>query len=115
MYHFTGDWHIKITFRQNLKNFCEAHPDHFSEMEVNAIHRFESVKDCGYSSMLLDIGGNKTLARLFADPFSKILFTTEPKQFSRVEHYLAQEVSLANAVKAVAAEDYPEEMVKLRI
>ncbi len=104
---------IKITLRQDLTHFCQEHPGHFSESEERIISRFEAVENTGYSSMLLDMGGHKAVVRLFADPFSKILFTTEPKQFAAVENAIKRGMPLAQAVKTVAYQYYPEEMEAL--
>jgi conjugal transfer ATP-binding protein TraC len=60
-----------------------------------------------YSEMVIKgDGGECILGRLFLDPFSCILYSTQAKDFEDVNHLRAQGVPLAEAIARVAEQRF---------
>lgn len=103
---------IKIIMRQNAKafeDFLEEHNTVFPSYEVRLIKGFVAAKNTGYSEFMLQLGKLSTFQRLFVDPFSRVLFSSEAKEFEAVKGYCDTGLSLNDSVYKVAMQNYPEE------
>ena len=104
---------IKIILRQgdrsalNLKNNDK---EILTPSEQHVISTFQAAQSAGYSSLMLKCGDSSSFHRFFADPFKRILLSTEPRQFEAVEKLLRQGLTLDEAVSQVAQQYYGAEM-----
>ncbi|PSW23657.1 type IV secretion system protein VirB4 [Photobacterium phosphoreum] len=103
---------IKIFLRQGdgFDAFINEHPNVFSPFELSMIKSFEPAARVGYSSLMIKAGGQMSFHRLFANPWSRMLFSTEPKEFEYVEKLIAEGLSEEEAVTKAAWHFFPDEM-----
>jgi conjugal transfer ATP-binding protein TraC len=59
-----------------------------------------------YSEMMILHEDGAAIGRLILDPFSRILYTTTPEEFTEVERYQHEGLSLTEAIKKVAVRRY---------
>lgn len=78
--------------------------------EQHLIKGFQEAQKVGYASMMLKCGNSSSFHRLFADPFKRIMLSTEPNQCAAVESLLDVGVPLEEAVTRVARQYYGAEM-----
>lgn len=102
---------IKLIMRQG-DSFAKFAKDNeiLDDHEIHAIERFEKVKHTGFSSVLIKAGNLSAEYRLFLDPFTRILTSTNAPEVIAVDDYVRSGLSMAEAVEQVATEVYPEEM-----
>jgi conjugal transfer ATP-binding protein TraC len=108
---------IKFILRQNekaFKEFLEEFPDYFTPYEQTLIKGFGSAKDNGFSEFLLQLGSQTSFHRLFVDPFSRVLYSSDGKEFSAVEQYKNQGFSLTDAIAQVAQHKFGKELNNTR-
>lgn len=107
---------IKIIMRQNdgaLKKFIEDHPTIFSTYEQHVLSQFRTAKEAGFSSFMLKAGSLTTFHRLFLDPHTRILFSTDPQEFQMVFDLVEKNVSLSKAIDMTARHFYLDEITKI--
>lgn len=107
---------IKIIMRQNdgaLKKFTEDHPTIFSPYEQHVLSQFRSAKDAGFSSLMLKAGSLTTFHRLFLDPHTRILFSTDPHEFQMVFDLVQKNASLSKAIDMTARHFYFDEIADI--
>ena len=103
---------IKFIMRQNSKafeDFLLEHDNVFSAYEESLIKSFVAAKKSGYSEFMLQLGKLSTFQRLFVDPYSRVMFSSEAKEFDAVIQHRDAGLSLNDAICVVAKENYPEE------
>ncbi len=74
----------KVTLLQDnkaLTTYLNANPDQFSEMETQIIRGFEAAGDTGFSSVMISTGKNTSFHRVFTDPITRAMFSSEPSKF----------------------------------
>ncbi|MCW0345839.1 MULTISPECIES: type IV secretion system protein TraC [Pantoea] len=74
----------KVTLLQDnkaLTTYLNANPDQFSEMETQIIRGFEAAGDTGFSSVMMSTGKNTSFHRVFTDPITRAMFSSEPSEF----------------------------------
>lgn len=102
---------IQIIMRQsNIDGYLERHPNAFNEFQVEMIKKFGAAKENGFSEMMLKFGSNVSFHRLFSDPFSKILYSTDGDEFQEVENLIKQGHDINQAVSMVAHKSYGDEL-----
>lgn len=99
----------KIIMRQGgFKQYVDAHPKHFSPLEVRVIESFGEAKTQGFSNLMIQFGNITTFHRYFCDPFSRVLFSTSGEEVSLIDSLIKQGLSLSDAVAQVAYTYYGE-------
>lgn len=102
---------IQIIMRQsNIEAYLERHPKEFNKFQTDMIKKFGAAKDNGFSEMMLKFGGNVSFHRLFSDPFSRILYSTDGDEFQKVENLVKQGHHISDAVQVVANKYYGDEL-----
>lgn len=98
---------------QEFKKYNQEYPDNFSPLEKDVIARFQSAKDQWFSSFLLMVGGRSSWHRLFVDPLSRALYSSQGKDFEFIQSRREQGVSVHDAVYALAQRNFSDEMTRL--
>ena len=97
----------KIIMRQgNFQEYIEEHPKAFTPLQQAMISSFGEAKNQGFSEMMIKYGSLSTYHRFFADPFSRVLFSTAGDEFGEIEKMIADGISITEAVKVVAQKYY---------
>ena len=101
--------YIKIIMRQgNFKDYLTAHPNRFNPMQQQMIQSFGDVQGSGFSNLMIEAGNSYSFHRYFADPFTRILFSSSGDEFSAIEKRVEAGMSLMDAVKEVSKLFYGE-------
>ncbi|MUK51112.1 type IV secretion system protein TraC [Aliivibrio fischeri] len=103
---------IKLILRQgsDFKKFVKENPTAFDPYYVSLINRFQEAKLTGFSSAMIQAGSVTSFHRLFADPWSRALFSTEPNEYQYCEKLNEHRIPLIDAVEKTAWNFYPNEM-----
>jgi len=103
---------IKFYLRQgeDFDKFVSEYPTALSPFEISMIKSFEPAKRLGYSNLMIKAGGQTSFHRLFAHPWARTLFSTEPSEFEYVEKKMAEGQDLEQAVTSAAWHFFPDEM-----
>lgn len=100
---------IKIIMRQgNFNDYLQKHPNRFNALQKEMITNFGDVQSAGFSNLMIEAGGHYSFHRYFADPFTRILFSSSGEEFSAIESRVSSGMSLMEAVKEVSLEFYGE-------
>ena len=101
---------LKIIMRQgNFKDYVAKNPSRFSPLETDMIASFGAVSGTGFSNVMLEAGeGVVSFHRYFADPYSRILFSSKGVEFERVKGLVESGVSLEEAVHQVSRDCFGE-------
>ena len=98
---------LKIIMRQgNFQNYVSKHPDRFNPFQQRMIESFGDVSGSGFSNLMLEAGNTYSFHRYFADPFTRVLFSSNGQEFGEVEALMKQGISVAQAVYQVAQKYY---------
>ena len=99
---------LKLIFLQEEAALIEHQKQHetFTDYEVNLLKAFPKARDAGYSQVLLRANGISSFHRLFVDPFTRVLLSSDGDDYQAVINYVAQGLSFADAVARVAQEHY---------
>jgi conjugal transfer ATP-binding protein TraC len=62
---------------------------------------------------MLRINDTSSFHRLFVDPLSRAMFSSNGKDFEFLQHKRAQGIDIHEAVYSLALQNYPEEMQEL--
>jgi len=106
---------IKIIMRQSpaaWKGIEQDHPGLFSATEQAILSTFGEASRKGYSSFMVKMGDVTSFHKLFLAPKMRILFSTEPVQYQRIEALVAEGRPLADAVDIAAHEFFPNEFLE---
>lgn len=98
---------------QEFKKYNQEYPDNFSQLEKDVIARFQSAKDQWFSSFLLMVSGRSSWHRLFVDPLSRAMYSSQGKDFEFIQRHREQGVTVHDAVYALAQRNFNEEMARL--
>ena len=80
----------------------------YSEQQIEMMSAVESKKG-KYSDFFLKTDNISTVGRFCADPYTKILFTTDPEEWGAVDRLIASGISEHEARLIVAKERFPHE------
>jgi conjugal transfer ATP-binding protein TraC len=98
---------------QEFKKYNQEYPDNFSQLEKDVIARFQSAKDQWFSSFLLMVSGRSSWHRLFVDPLSRAMYSSQGKDFEFIQRRREQGVTVHDAVYALALRNFSDEMARL--
>ncbi len=99
---------MKLIFLQDLdalKNHQEEHKT-FSDYEMKLLNAFPKAKDAGFSQVLLRADGVSSFHRLFVDPFTRTVVSSDGKDYQAVMHLIEQGLSWIHATMIVANKHY---------
>ena len=101
---------LKIILRQgNFQDYLNKNPQRFTPLQEKMIASFGAVSGTGFSNVMLE-AGEETVSfhRYFADPYSRVLFSSKGVEFERVKGLVESGVPLEEAVHQVTIEFYGE-------
>ncbi|ELY2004159.1 type IV secretion system protein TraC, partial [Aeromonas salmonicida] len=111
-----GNSAFKVVLKQDASEFKiynQNRPNQFSELERLAISRFGDAKDQWFSSFMLRINDTSSFHRLFVDPLSRAMFSSNGKDFEFLQQRRAEGVDIHDAVYELALLRFPDEMEAL--
>lgn len=99
---------LKLIFLQEKDPLMKHQKEHetFSDYEFNLLTAFPKAKDAGFSQVLLRSQGLSSFHRLFVDPFTRVLLSSDGDDYQAVLNYVAQGMAFIDAVLRVANEHY---------
>lgn len=101
---------IQFILRQgDFKKYVKEHPEEFDTLQETLISGFGEAKNNGYSEMMVRIGTIYSFHRLFLDPFSKVLFSSDAKEVTAIQKCLDKGMILKDAIAHVADHYYGDE------
>ncbi|MCT6592986.1 type IV secretion system protein TraC [Pantoea dispersa] len=100
---------IKVTLLQDTKAFktyLAANKDQFSEMETEIVQGFQPAGDTGFSSVMISTMKGSSFHRLFVDPVTRAMFSTEPDEFQYMSDAQAAGATSEEAAYLLASEPW---------
>ncbi len=96
---------IKIIMRQgNFKDYVAAYPNRFNVFQQKMIESFGDVVGAGFSNLMIEAGNTYSFHRYFADPYTRLLFSSSGEEFGAIEAKMAAGISLSDAIHQVLQE-----------
>lgn len=111
-----GNSAFKVVLKQDaaeFKMYNQNRPNQFSEMERQVISKFGDAKDQWFSSFMLRINDTSSFHRLFVDPLSRAMFSSNGRDFEFIQAERSRGVDIHDAVYALAVRNFAEEMAEL--
>ena len=106
----SSDIHLTLRQGDGFSDFLAQYPKHFSPFEQQMIKSFPPAKETGHSCVMLKAGGVASFHRIFADPWSRAMLSTEPTEFEHCENLIKRGIPLLEAIEQTAQDFYPDEM-----
>lgn len=101
----------KFILRQgNFEEYLKENPQAFDERQQRLIKSFGEAGQQGFSNIMVQYGNAYTFHRYFADPFTRVLFSSNAEEFAAIEGLRKQGLSLEQAVYQVAETHYGDEL-----
>ena len=101
----------KFILRQgNFEEYVQKNPQAFDEQQQRLIKSFGEAGSQGFSNIMVQYGNAYTFHRYFADPFTRVLFSSNAEEFAGIERLREQGLTLDAAVYQVASLNYKEEL-----
>ena len=102
---------IKIMLRQGFfSEYIEKNPTRFSPLEEEMIASFGPAGLIGFSNVMIETEASTSFHRYFADPYSRVLFSSKGVEFERVKRLVESGMLLEDAVHQVTKEFYGEDV-----
>jgi conjugal transfer ATP-binding protein TraC len=108
-----GNSAFKVVLKQDtteFKQYNQNRPNQFSELERQVISKFGDAKRQWFSSFMLRINDSSSFHRLFVDPLSRAMFSSNGKDFEFLQQRRAEGADIHDAVYELALLRFPEEM-----
>lgn len=108
-----GNSSYKIILKQSAKEFAkynQLYPDQFTPMQRDMINSFGAAKDQWFSSFMLQVEAHTSWHRLFVDPLSRALYSSNGADFEYIKSRKTQGIDVHDAVYELASRNFPEEM-----
>ena len=99
---------MKLIFLQEHASLLEHQKKHetFSEYEISLLNAFPKARQAGFSQVLLRANGISSVHRLFVDPFTLVMLSSDGDDYQAVINYVKQGLAFQDAVTRVADEHY---------
>ena len=88
-----------------LKSFNKDH-DFLSDYEMEVLKKFPEAKSAGYSQVLIKAGKIRSFHRLFVDPFTLVLLSSDGRDYEAVRKLKANGMPFLESVDRVAHAHY---------
>ena len=95
---------LKLIFLQEQASLLEHQKRHetFSEYELSLLKSFPKAKEAGFSQVLVKANGISSFHRLFVDPFTKVLLSSDGDDYQKVQNAVQAGKPFLEAVMEVA-------------
>jgi len=95
---------LKLIFLQEQEPLIQHQKEHetFSAQELTLLKAFPIAKEAGFSQVLLRSKGMSSVHRLFVDPYTRVLLSSDAKDYQGVLDYVNEGMTFAQAVSRVA-------------
>ncbi|MGR5116269.1 type IV secretion system protein TraC [Photobacterium damselae] len=105
---------IKIILRQStdFDKYVKENPSAFDAVHVQLIKKFPEAKRAGFSCAMIQAGSTITFHRLFVDPWSIALYSTDPQHYEYCEQQTLIGTPLLEAIDKTAWHFFPDEMTQ---
>lgn len=99
---------LKLVFLQEQASLLEHQKKHdtFTDYEINLLNSFPKARAAGFSQVLLRANNISSVHRLFVDPFTHVLLSSDGDDYQAVMNYVSEGLSFADAVNRVAIAHY---------
>lgn len=100
-----GNSSYKIILKQSAKEFAkynQLYPDQFQPLQRDMIGKFGAAKDQWFSSFLLQVENHSSWHRLFVDPLSRAMYSSDGPDFEFVQQKRKEGLSIHEAVWQLA-------------
>ncbi|MFC1502838.1 type IV secretion system protein TraC [Pseudomonadota bacterium] len=97
-----SDIHITLRQGEGFEKFLKDNPKHFSPYEQTMIKNFPRAQDAGHSCAMIKAGSYTSFHRIFADPWSRSMLSTEPKEYEYCENLINRGVPILEAIEQTA-------------
>ena len=99
---------LKLIFLQEQASLMEHQKNHqtFSDYELSVLKAFPKARDAGFSQVLVKANGISSFHRLFVDPFTKVLLSSDGDDYQAVMNEVAQGTPYLQAVEYVAQQHH---------
>ncbi|EBP9972598.1 type IV secretion system protein TraC, partial [Salmonella enterica subsp. enterica] len=111
-----GNSSYKIILKQSAKEFAkynQLYPDQFPQLHREMIEKFGAAKDQWFSSFLLQVENHSSWHRLFVDPLSRAMYSSDGPDFEFVQQKRKEGLSIHEAVWQLAWKKSEPEMASL--
>ncbi len=96
-----------------LKDHLHRYPDQFLPLQRDMIGKFGAAKDQWFSSFLLQVENHSSWHRLFVDPLSRAMYSSDGPDFEFVQQKRKEGLSIHEAVWQLAWKKSGPEMASL--
>ena len=113
-----GNSSYKIILKQSAKEFAkynQLYPDQYSQMQRDMIARFGNAKDQWFSSFMLSVEHLTSWHRLFVDPLSRAMYSSDGPDFEFVQRRRQEGLTIHEAVWELAWQKSGPEMASLEL
>ncbi|HBE7767405.1 TPA: type IV secretion system protein TraC [Escherichia coli] len=111
-----GNSSYKIILKQSAKEFAkynQLYPDQFQPLQRDMIGKFGAARDQWFSSFLLQVENHSSWHRLFVDPLSRAMYSSDGPDFEFVQQKRKEGLSIHEAVWQLAWKKSGPEMASL--
>ena len=90
-----------VYLQLNLNEYIRQYPDDLNEQQINILKSYSEAATCGFSSVMVQYNQGYTFHRVFACPYTRILFSTKGDEYEMKERLIKKGYSIDDAVKAI--------------
>ena len=111
-----GNSSYKIILKQSAKEFAkynQLYPDQYTQLQRDMIGKFGAARDQWYSSFMLQVENHSSWHRLFVDPLSRAMYSSDGPDFEFIQRRRQEGLSIHEAVWELAWKKSGPEMASL--
>lgn len=99
---------LKMVLLQDETTLTQFNQTHqlFSDYEMTLLKKFPEAKKAGYSQVHIRGGSVQTFQRLFVDPFTLVMLSSDGADYAAVSTLQSQGIGLMEAINQVARAHY---------